>query len=40
MLTLEVPHALSATVMQLLAKDPAQRPQRANDLREMLAAIA
>jgi serine/threonine protein kinase len=40
MLTLEVPHALSATVMQLLAKDPAQRPQRASDLREMLAAIA
>jgi serine/threonine protein kinase len=40
MLTLDVPHAMSAMIMQLLAKDPAQRPQSASDLREILATIA
>jgi tRNA A-37 threonylcarbamoyl transferase component Bud32 len=40
MLTLDVPHSMSAMIMQLLTKDPAQRPQRATDLREILATIA
>jgi CheY-like chemotaxis protein len=35
----DVPHAVSALIMQLLAKDPAQRPQSAAALREMLATI-
>ena len=35
----DVPHAVSALIMQLLAKDAAQRPQSAGALREMLATI-
>ncbi|MBA3467842.1 MAG: protein kinase [Gemmatimonadaceae bacterium] len=35
----EVPHAVSAIVMQLLAKHPDQRPQSASALREMFATV-
>ena len=35
----EVPHAVSAMVMQLLAKHPDQRPQSASALREMFATV-
>ena len=35
----EVPHAVSAIVMQLLAKHPDQRPQGASALREMFATV-
>ena len=35
----DVPHAVSAMIMQLLAKDAPQRPQSASALREMLATI-
>jgi CheY-like chemotaxis protein len=40
MLTPDVSQAVSALIMRLLAKDPAQRPQTANELRETLATIA
>jgi serine/threonine protein kinase len=40
MLTPDVPHAVSAMIMRLLAKDPAQRPQSASELRETLETIA
>ncbi|HXG70695.1 MAG TPA: protein kinase [Gemmatimonadaceae bacterium] len=35
----EVPHAVSAMVMQLLAKQPDQRPQSAGALRDMFATV-
>jgi len=35
----EVPHAVSAIVMQLLAKHPDQRPKSASALREMFATV-
>jgi hypothetical protein len=40
MLSPDVPLAVSAVIMRLLAKDPVHRPQSANELRETLATIA
>jgi DNA-binding response OmpR family regulator len=40
MLSPDVPLAVSAVIMRLLAKDPVHRPQSANELRETLATLA